>query len=143
MVVDLDRISSQSPRRASPMNEPPTNSFLNVMEAFPYEELWELLNDPRPIDNATLEHVIRWCRPKTIGGATFVEAVLDSNLLETRSDVLRKVKEGGMKWNGRRVADMNMPIEFLAPGWAVIQLGKKTHRVVLNRILGSNHLGQP
>jgi len=143
MVADLDRMSSQSSRRASPMNESPTNSFLNVMEAFPYEELWELLNDPKPIDNAILEHVIRWCRPKAIGGTTFVEAVLDSNLLETRSDVLRKVKEGGMKWNGRRITDMNMPIEFLAPGWAVIQLGKKTHRVVLNRILGSNHWKQP
>lgn len=125
------------------MSKAPTNSFLDVMKAFPYEKLWKLLNDPKPIDNATLKYVIRWCRPKTISGTTFVEAVLDTNLLETRSDVLRKIKEGGMKWNGRRVADMNMPIEFLAPGWAVIQLGKKTHRVVLNHVFGSNHWEQP
>ena len=108
--------------------------FRDVMRGFPYEKLWGLLNAPRSIDYATLECVINWCRPRAAKGHTFVEAVLDSKLLETRSDVFRKVKEGGMKWNGQRVADVNMPIEFLAPGWGVIQLGKKTHKVLLDRI---------
>jgi hypothetical protein len=108
--------------------------FRDVMREFPYEKLWELLNDPRPVDYATLEYVINWCRPRVAKGHTFVEAVLDSRLLDTRSEVFRKVKEGGMKWNGRRVADVNMPIEFLAPGWGVIQLGKKTHKVLLDRV---------
>lgn len=107
--------------------------FRDVMREFPYEKLWELLNDPKPIDYATLEYVINWCRPRVAKGHAFVEAVLDSRLFETRSEVFRKVKEGGMKWNGRRVADVNMPIEFLAPGWGVIQLGKKTHKVLLDR----------
>lgn len=143
MVVDLDRMSTWSFGRAPSMNGPPTHDFLGVMETFPYGKLWELLNAPRPIDNTSLEYVIWWCRPKATSGTTFVEAVLDSNLLETRSAVLRKVREGGMKWNGRRVTDMDMPIGFLAPGWAVIQLGKKTHKVVLNHIVGSNHLEEP
>jgi hypothetical protein len=38
-----------------------------------------------------------------------------------------------MKWNGKRVTDANMIVEFLEPGWGVIQLGKKTHDILLDR----------
>ena len=88
--------------------------FRDVMNAFPYETLWELLNDPKPIDDTTFEYIVNWCRPRIAKGHTFVEAVLDSKLLETRSEVFRKVKEGGMRWNGNRVTDANMPVQFLA-----------------------------
>lgn len=107
--------------------------FRDVMKELPYEKLWELLNDPKPIDNTTLEYVVNWCRPRVIQGRTFADAILDSNLLETRSEVFRKVKEGSMKWNGQQATDMNMVIEFLEPGWGVIQLGKRTHKVLLDR----------
>ena len=90
--------------------------FRDVMNAFPYETLWELLNDPKPIDDTTFEYIVNWCRPRVAKGYTFVEAVLDSKLLETRSEVFRKVKESGMRWNGRRVTDASMPIEFFARG---------------------------
>ena len=89
--------------------------FRDVMNAFPYETLWELLNDPKPIDDTTFEYIVNWCRPRVAQGHTFVEAVLDSKLLETRSDVFRKVKEGGMRWNGDRVTDINMQVQFLVP----------------------------
>ncbi len=107
--------------------------FRDIMDAFPYEKLWELLNDPKPIDAATLECVVNWCRPRVIQGHTFADAALDSTLLKTRSEVFRKVKEGGMKWNGQRISDVNVLIEFLEPGWGVIQLGKTTHKVLLGR----------
>ena len=38
-----------------------------------------------------------------------------------------------MKWNGDRVTDINMQVQFLEPGWGVIQLGKRTHGVILDR----------
>lgn len=139
MVAHLDRVLAQSSSHAIPMTNPRiqhpkgNGCFLDVMKAFPYERLWELLNDPKPIDHVILEYVINWCRPATATGTTFIKAVLDTKLLETRSDVFRKVREGGMKWNGQRVTDVNMPIEFLAPGWGVVQLGRKTHRVLLDR----------
>ena len=143
LVAHLDRVRTQSSSRTTSMSDTQIvhtgrianedGHFRDVMREFPYEKLWELLNDPQPIDDATFEYVINWCRPRIVKDHTFVEAVLDSRLLETRSEVFRKVKEGGMKWNGKRVTDVNMPIEFLEPGWGVIQLGKKTHKVILDR----------
>ena len=70
----------------------------------------------------------------TSQGFFVVDPGLRSDKFKNIADFFRKVKEGGMKCNGRRVADVNMPIEFLAPGWGVIQLGKKTHKVLLDRV---------
>ena len=110
-----------------------TKTFLEVMREMPFEALWTLLNSPGPVNESGFEVVIAWCRPKVTAAITFTEAVLDSGLLATRSEVYRKVKEGVLKWNGYCVSDPNMPIEFLHPGWAVIQLGKKTHRVLTRK----------
>ena len=51
--------------------------FRDVMREFPYETLWELLNDPRPIDYATLEYVVNWCRPRAIKGRTFADVAVE------------------------------------------------------------------
>jgi len=107
--------------------------FRDVMKEFPYEKLWEILNDPKPIDEATMECVVNWCRPRAMKGRTFADAAVEAGTLKTRSEVYRKVKEGAMKWNGKRVTDANMIVEFLEPGWGVIQLGKKTHDILLDR----------
>jgi len=118
-----------------------SGTFHDVMMEFPYERLCELLNDPEPIDEATMAYVVNWCRPKPIQGRTFADAAVEAGTLKTRSEVYRKVKEGAMKWNGRRVADANMVVEFLEPGWGVVQLGKKTHDVLLDR--GWQYADQP
>ena len=101
------------------------------MTAFPFDNLWELLNNPRAIDGQTFEHVVNWCRPRVLKGTSFAEAVIESGLFATRGEVIRKIKESAMKWNGVRVIDANMPVAFLEPGWGVIQLGKRTHKIVL------------
>ncbi len=106
--------------------------FRDVMKEVSYDQLWELLNHPHSIDLKTLESVVNWCRPKIIGSTIFVDAVIESSLFTTRNEVFRKVKEGGMKWNGRQVTNVNMPIDFLEPGWAIVQLGKKHCQVLLN-----------
>lgn len=105
--------------------------FRDVMSEFPYEQLWALLNDPRPIDETTLEYIINWCHPNIFKGWTFVDAVLESGVLKTKSEISRN--RGAMKWNGQRVTNVNMIVEFFEPGWGVIQLGKKTHGVLLDR----------
>jgi len=145
LVVDLDCVLTQPSDQAAPMNDIQIEysgrivngggRFRDRMREFPYEKLWELLNAPRPIDYPTLEYVVNWCRPRIVKGTTFAEAALDSRLLRTKSEVFRKVKEGAMKWNGHRVTDPNMPIrfQFLEPGWGVVQLGKTTHQVLLDR----------
>ncbi|MFA6364706.1 hypothetical protein [Methanoregula sp.] len=115
------------------MTKPKT--FADMMVAFPFDDLWELLNNPRSIDAETLEHVINWCQPKIPSGIirfdAFADVVVKSGFIATRSAVIRKIKEGSMKWNGSQVSDPNMLSGFLDPGWGVIQLGKRTHRVVI------------
>jgi tyrosyl-tRNA synthetase len=110
-------------------------TFADVMIAFPFDDLWELLNKPRAIDARTFEYVVNWCRPRVPSGVlcfdAFADVVVKSGLFASRGEVIRKVKEGAMKWNGSRVSDANMPVGFLDPGWGVIQLGKRTHKVVL------------
>jgi tyrosyl-tRNA synthetase len=110
-------------------------TFADVMREFPFDDLWELLNNPHSIDAKTLEYVVSWCRPRIPSGIlsfdSFADVVIKSGLLASRGEVMRKVKEGSMKWNGSRVSDANMIIGFLDPGWGVIQLGKRTHKVVL------------
>ncbi len=112
-----------------------TERFGDVMTAFPFDNLWELLNNPHSIDTLTFEQVINWCRPKVPSGIlcfdAFADVVVKSSLFASRAEVIRKVREGAMKWNGRRVTDANMTVGFLNPGWGVIQLGKRTHKVVL------------
>jgi tyrosyl-tRNA synthetase len=114
---------------------PNPETFADVMTKFPFDDLWELLNNPRSIDAITLEHVVNWCRPQVPSGIlcfdAFADVVVKSGLLASRGEVIRKIKEGSMKWNGSRVSDANMPVGFLNPGWGVIQLGKRTHKVVL------------
>lgn len=111
------------------------DTFDNVMVAMPFDDLWELLSNPRPIDSETLELVINWCRPMIPSGCIAFDDIADvivkSGLLSTKSEVVRKIKERSVKWNGNQVADPHMLTGFLKPGWGVIQLGKRTHKVVI------------
>ena len=84
-------------------------SFSEVMKEVPFEALWTLLNNPGPVNESGFKAIIAWCRPKATTATNFTEAVLDSGLLATKSEVIRKVREGVLKWNAYRVSDPNMP----------------------------------
>ena len=109
-------------------------TFDSVMRgSLPFQDLWSLLNNPREIDKATLDDVISWMRPQRVDeNIPFWKAAKSSPLINSKSDVMRKIKEGSIRWNGEKVEDAEMLINFLGPGWGVIQVGKKNHTVVIN-----------
>lgn len=108
-------------------------TFQDVMDTFPFSDLWTLLNNPQPIDEVTFQCVINWCRPKRVQTEIFVwEACIESGLLNSKSEVNRKIKENSLKWNGEKVKDPEERVSFLQPGWGVLQLGKKLHKVVIS-----------
>jgi hypothetical protein len=105
-----------------------------------FDELQEVLKNPT--DNPNLWFFLLWaCRPPTIDkestitdATTLVTFSFDSTQpTVTRSEVRRFVKEGSLKWNGTKVTDPFMPLTWLAPGWGVIQHGKKHFRPILCR----------
>ena len=104
---------------------------MSLIDEFPFEKLLALLNEPKVVDQKTFGYVFAWMEPKFTDATTFVEVAVASGIVESRSDVYRKVKEGSMKWNGVKVIDPNMPVKFIFPGWGVVKLGKKQHKVVM------------
>jgi len=116
-------------------------TFDKVLEYFPYEKIWELLNNPRPIDDTTFYYLKRWCsNASRINVKTFMEVTqkisfhpYDQTIPPpTKSEVYRLIKSKALKWNGIKVTDAYMEISWLKPGWGVLQIGKKTHVVVLS-----------
>lgn len=70
--------------------------------------------------------------PKCIRGHSN-EIAAESKIVSSSSEAYRKVKEGGMKWNGKRVTDPRMEVEFMWPGIGIIQLGKQHFAMVLRK----------
>jgi hypothetical protein len=119
-------------------------TFSDVMREFPYETLMEHLRHPHAIDKVTLGFIIDWTWPKIVQNEfegteagiqpirrPFVQRALESRIVSSKSEVRRKIKEGALYWNGVRVTDENMLTDFLEPGWAVVQLGKKHFKTLL------------
>lgn len=107
-------------------------TFNDVMQALPFDAVWELLNSPREIDRQTFLCLVNWCRPKRIEAETFIDAAVECGMFATRGEVHRKLKERALKWNGSQVLEVNQPIKLLEPGWGVIQMGKKQHTMVIS-----------
>ena len=103
LVAHLDRVRTQSYSRTTSMSDTQIvhmgqianedGHFRDVMREFPYEKLWELLNAPQPINDATFEYVINWCRPRIVKDHIFVEAVLDRGCLKHASKSSARLKK--------------------------------------------------
>ena len=117
------------------IDESEINTFADVMRVYPNATLQVWLRNPKPVDQATFLCIRCWMRPATITSRRFAQVAVDSGILKTVSEVYRKVKEGGMKWNGRRVTDPNLEVSLIWPGWGVVQLGKSTFQVVIKPIV--------
>jgi hypothetical protein len=113
-------------------------TFADIMREFPAEKLWDLLMNPKDIDDRLFLYVIGWCCPKLTNARTFFELSqvesfhpFDRTIAPpSKSELQRLVRSGALKWNGILVKDIFMPIDWLNPGWGVIQIGKKTHKVI-------------
>jgi tyrosyl-tRNA synthetase len=105
------------------------------MDQMPFEETRKILKKPEPLDQTRLKLLFAWLPPKaTQEGKRFCEIAVDSTLFNTNGEVRRKIKEGGVKWNGEKVTDPNFIPEFIWPGWGVVQLGKNNFAIVINEV---------
>lgn len=51
----------------------------------------------------------------------------------TISEARRKIKQGGVKWNGVPVRDNQMIPDWIWPGWGILALGKKQNWLVIGK----------
>jgi tyrosyl-tRNA synthetase len=108
-------------------------TFNDVMRDLPFRDLWDLLNNPVSVDKKILDCIIAWTKPKRVEeGESFWEIALPTPLFNSKSDLLRRVKEGSVRFNGEKIIDIEKPVSLLEPGWGVIKLGKKNHGVVIS-----------
>ena len=97
-----------------------------------FQELWEILESPREVNQDTFAGMWWWMRPKrTEEGKNICQVIVDSGAMDSLSDARRKIKEGGVKWNGERVTDWRLVPSFIEPGWGVVKIGKKNHSLVI------------
>jgi len=109
-------------------------TFNDVMEVLSFNELWNLLNDPKELDDIIFQCVINWCRPKKVtNGQSFIDMALESKSFNSKSEIIRNFKGNALKWNGKKIIDLEYKCNLLNPGWGVIQIGKKNHIVVISK----------
>jgi hypothetical protein len=96
-------------------------------------QLYELLNNPHDINWHTFDLVQVW--EGIVVADTLADAWATGPAQYSRhlsSELRRKIKEGCVKWNGKKVADIYQPLDFLKPGWGVSQIGKRDYQIVLD-----------
>ena len=89
----------------------------------------EIERCPRNLNAFELLCIFWLCRP-TFAETTFAETAVKCGVCSSKSDVRRKL--GSLRWNGTKVPDVEMPLDFFPIGWGVIQFGKKTFHHVLD-----------
>jgi len=97
------------------------------------EDLLKIVRKPleAEIDHKIFACMITWLNiHTTTEGKRFCEIACDTPLFSTHGEVRRKIKEGGVKWNGVKVNDPHFIPEFIDPGWGVVQLGKNQFGLV-------------
>jgi tyrosyl-tRNA synthetase len=101
------------------------------MDELPFEDMRAILQHPKEVDQHTFMLMAAWMWPKNSQeGKRFCEIAVDSGLFESNGEVRRKVKEGGVKWCGKKVTDHNFIPEWIHPGWGVVQKGKNNFQLV-------------
>lgn len=101
------------------------------MVALPFEVLYELLDNPHPVDEVTFSHICWWMRPRPVKNLAILPAMVEAGLVQTNSEARRLIEQGGVSWNGQKVTDTRMTLEFIEGRWGVFKTGKN-HEVVLN-----------
>jgi hypothetical protein len=106
--------------------------FSDVMDRLPMEALRTILNNPQPVSQDTFTCMAAWMG---VRGVDFLfnpidQLMVDSRAFTTLSEARRKIKQGGVKWNGKAVTDSHTTPEWIWPGWGILALGKKQHWLV-------------
>lgn len=109
------------------VNQPICSNELDGIFNNPHSVSWMAFDEIRQLQG----YVFSRPNDKTLNPATLVDTMA-SLPNWSKSEVYRKVKEGAIKWNGKKVVDAKMELDFLFPGWGIIKFGKKTYFVVLD-----------
>lgn len=109
-------------------------TFGDVMDALPMEELRDILLRPRPVTPDTFTCMVAWLGTTEAPTGCAVERVMSiCGAFPTLSEARRKIKQGGVKWNGKPVKDGQMIPDWFWPGWGILALGKKQHWLVIGK----------
>lgn len=109
-------------------------TFGDVMDELPMEDLRDILLRPRPVAPDTFTCMAAWMGTTEAPVGCAVERVMViCGAFPTISEARRKIKQGGVKWNGQSVKDSQMIPTWLWPGWAILALGKKQHWLVIGK----------
>ena len=109
-------------------------TFGDVMDALPMEELRDILLRPRPVSLNTFTCLAAWMGTTEAPVGCVVERVMViCGAFPTISEARRKIKQGGVKWNGTPIIDGQMIPAWLWPGWGILALGKKQHWLVIGK----------
>lgn len=104
--------------------------FLDVMNIFSFEELYEFLDHPEPCTSLMFGFVREWTRPKQISHPHVLSAAVEAKIASSNSEARRLIQNNGLSWNGQKVTQEHLNLTFLEPGWGVFKAGK-SHTVVL------------
>lgn len=107
-------------------------TFEQVMTEMPGHKVFEFLSDPHPVDWHELFLLCAWIRPKLIENNQIGEAIIESGVLESLSQVKQRIKDKSLKWNGKLVDNHTASAIFFDPGWAVISIGRRNHTMIIN-----------
>ena len=108
--------------------------FSDVMDALPMEELRDILLCPCPVSPDTFACMVAWMGTTEAPMGCVVERVMViCGAFLTVSEARRKIKQGGVKWNGKSVQKSQMIPTWIWPGWGILALGKKQHWLVIGK----------
>jgi len=109
-------------------------TFSDAMDALPMEELRDILLHPHPVMPETFTCMAAWLGTSEAPVGCVIERVMViCGAFSTISEARRKIKQGGVKWNGESVNDSQMIPTWFWPGWAILALGKKQHWLVIGK----------
>jgi hypothetical protein len=108
-----------------------------------FDELRELCLHPTSNPDIELFDFMLWAmRPVEVNASLFVEIAqsVTFNAFDTlgekpsKSEIIRLVKSNALKWNGVKITDPNISVDWLLTKgrqWGIIQHGKKIFRPVI------------
>lgn len=109
-------------------------TFSDVMDTLPMEELRDILLRPRPVTTDMFICMVAWLGKTEAPTRCAIERVMViCGAFPTISEARRKIKQGGVKWNGKSVRDSKMIPDWIWPGWGILALGKKQNWLVIGR----------
>lgn len=109
-------------------------TFSDVMDTLPMEELRGILLHPRLVSPDMFTCMVSWLgKTEAPVGCDLDRVMVICGAFSTISEARRKIKQGGVKWNGEPVRDSKMLPDWIWPGWGILALGKKQNWLVIGR----------